>query len=256
MPSDPVELETLREAARQSAHAILQRLSLRQPPYLEWGSPEVLQYLDTEVASAIVTALFEGLFQTDASPHAWVHYEGNIVVNLVSSLGSSFEPDLLSLFAIYYSRYEQISRERTNWINIGDPDWDAQPNLLTLSWQLAWTISRGETTKSLRELKWLQYSSDDLERAALTDLMDDVSRYSTLDSPPLFGGGMGPPDVAAPDISVEDEPEAYREVCVFYGTDRQIDDTKRTYTGDRSDPPLLHYGKCFVSIPKVTKKAE
>mgnify|MGYP002623000337 FL=1 len=53
-------------------------------------------------------------------------------------------------------------------------------------------------------------------------------------------------------------PPPYETVKVFYGTDRKPSgsaDPVKFYTDKRSDGGQLHFGKCFVSIPRNHKKA-
>jgi len=227
-----------------------------------------------------VTALFRYAYSAD-------YYRVRLGNSLVAkiALDISFTPDLLGLFEIYrgaLTRYAgRVERELGGWVIDGRGD---ENDLSYLSWQLAWTASRGGIADVVSGLRSHLTSEDSDDVIAALSFVADAADYSVQREPEIFGGARLPlrfapnsahrvfPDTAtaplpmpSPQVQQSQPPaaasptprraEENRIVRVFYGTSRarsgEQEDGVR-YTSDRGE--TLAVGFVDVSVPSTHRR--
>ena len=225
-----------------------------------------------------VTAFFRYAYLAERYPFLL----GNSLVRKIG-LDTSFTPDLLGLFEIYrgaLARYAgRVERELGAWVIEGRDD--DEDDACWLSWQLAWTASRGGIVDVVAGLRSHLTFENSTNVIAALSFVADAADYSVQQEGEFFGGGRVPlrlapnslhrvfADTASENFaktenfagtlgSVPSAPRragANRIVRVFYGTSRARSDEEWggvRYTSARGQS--LAVGFVDVSVPAIHRK--
>ena len=250
---DPSEGLLKAERAEQIADDFLQHPDAGIPV-----GADVLQYLDTEQITMMITASFLSL-----GDHAFddinvqPYMEGNGLVILISSLGNRFIPDIPALFEIYLEWHKYCLDDRTKYYKTNDMYifFFSKTSHLAFSCQLAWTVSRAEASQVVTDLTQPLYSLDEEERLAALHLIEDVMRWRLLMDPPLFGGAPTLPEAQTIIRTYVQEYSEYRMVTLLYGVDRMRTglNLPEHFYGNNPSRDAFEFGKCNVSVPTYPK---
>jgi hypothetical protein len=145
---------------------------------------------DQELASGELDPLaVTALFESAASADYYRIQVGNALVAHIAR-NRDFRPDLLGLFLLYrrtLTRYaERAGRSVGAWLLDGRDDESPLP---WLSWQLAWTASRGGIVELVAGLRRRLSSADLEEKITACSFVADAADYCVQPEPEFFGGG-------------------------------------------------------------------